>query len=280
MRLATWILVLSVLNFGIGWVSSSLADDGDQVTPEQRTGASFGRKDHAPNDHRSSRTPFLGEVRELSSNLDLSQEQEDAFNTRVEEISQQVKEHERAIFALMHQSRGLIPEILTTAQLQKLEGLRQERGREFRKQSLDRTREWFRGEGDFEEGPLPDKVMAVFEKADERRHEFFGKSQEGKSPDDPSDWRREYEKLREQKYIDLAELIGAEQVQRYRDRYSEDHRGGWPGRGEGRDGRGGRRGSSGMDRRNEGPQDGSSGSEPYRGGSRRGGPRNYDGARR
>ena len=282
MKLATWIIVLSVLNFGIGWVSASLADHGD-VEPQSEP-----RRDGNKNGwgrHRApSVTPFIDEVRDLSPELELSAEQEAAFDARVAEISAKAKEHERAIFALVHDSRDLIPEILTTEQLQKLEELRQERWREFHRQSLERTREWFITEGGVQQGETLDQVMAVFERADERRSEFFRESKAGSrsSADedcskDPTEWRQRYEELKKQKYSELEAAVGVELSERYRERYSSDRRG----RGEGRsDGsRGGRHGPGGMERRFDGRPEGASPESP-RGGGRRGGPPLFGGARR
>jgi hypothetical protein len=167
MKTYSWIAVLVVLVFGIGWTSRVVAERAGAGAPALRSEPGRGRP------HRGAGGgPFLATVEEFAEELALTEEQRGALQELVDETAGKLAQLEEKVFDVKQQTRSDIREILEPAQLTRLEDLVRSSWDRYREEKLARLARWLDEEGRFD-AETRRGVMAVLGDIAAEKSEFF-----------------------------------------------------------------------------------------------------------
>lgn len=258
MRLATWIVILSVLNFGIGWVSSSIADN-DAVDVDPRSDAEDRASRHGDSRrsgrHGRSRNPYEWEFRSISEKLELDEGEKAAFDEVFSDIETEVQALQKQMFDVIGSSEERIASVLSEEKRVQLRDLRTARSQDFFQSRRDGLGEFLQ-EASIDSAKV-EQALTIYADSDQAKIEMIRDRQLGHDRRRECDERmRELSKLRDEKLLSLLGEEAMAQLEEYRESGREfwrDDRGDREGPRGPRGRRGGDRGGRGGPKAPGGP---------------------------
>ncbi len=164
----TWILVLALLMFGVGFLVGVITLQIVEGSSPTRKSDRHRSKGH----HRPGTGSLLGSVQGFASELELSDEQESRLEAMLSEATTEVKRHEQAVSEYLFSQRQRVDELLTEDQRQSLEQLVDEKWASYRREKVQRMKEWFESETELGSDQVA-QVEIVLRASEERKGECF-----------------------------------------------------------------------------------------------------------
>lgn len=229
MRSLTWTWILLALVFGIGWTSRLLAErTGDAGRPDRsprETETSADAGSDAERSYRGSRRgrfgsggPFLSTVEQFADELGLDDQQRSQLDMLMTETNRAIEEHENAKRELMRQTRPRIAEILTDEQQERMSELVREKRNAHDLANREQKLDWLSGHSGLDEEGLlaARRALEAYDAA--KAALFDGLRAQDSWPRD-EDIRNAKDALRKERDDRLAELLGAETMEQFKNQF-------------------------------------------------------------
>jgi len=236
MKSTVWVVMLSVITFGIGWTSSRIADDVQSAVDSVDPGAGGGPPwKHGRGEggrgqggrgegSRGSRFPFAGSADEFAEKLELDPAQQDRLAELLAESARRIREHEDSIYAIKTETRSGMLDLLTDAQRVRLDELFAERIRKRSEEHVASALAWFRANVSDLSADTLEGVEAAFVEYEDGKRQYISREYCGGEGED--DERISIDELRAARDERLSALVGADVLEQYQASRSSRWRGG------------------------------------------------------
>ncbi len=236
MRLYAWVIIFGSMVFGIGWFAR-----GQSL----RAVAEPSQAD-APRDMRRM-GPHISNVKRFATEIGMSEQQIQELENLVSDTTDEVRRREQDMAEYLRATKERVDSILTMEQLDRLKELNDQRWREWRMASLDQSIAWLEQNATTDENTRTQVRTVLTAYYDQQSTLMRGRGRH--SPEA----KKQYRELIAERDSKLAEVLSAEDLERFVGERLSRRRGGWDrGRGDRRS-EGGRRGDGRRGRRGPRP---------------------------
>lgn len=228
MRTSLWMSLLLLLVFGIGWTSRFLTESGSSgaggtafagvpsdTEPRDRGDRDRDRDRRGP-PGRGRGGPWSNSVQRFADRLGLDAEQQRALEGVMEDTRERVHDHEKAIWGVVSDSRRQMEELLRDDQRTLLDQLLQGERDQARDAEIAQSLEWMKTEAGLGAEQLV-AVEAILRRFHEDLRQNVGSPFEQKG-DPGSSWEKQFRERQEALHAELAAYLGAEDLERYKNR--------------------------------------------------------------
>lgn len=229
MRTSVWMSVLLVLVFAIGWTSRLLTESRESPSngsafagvttsePEGRDRSDRDRdRDRRGPPGRGRGGPWSNSVQRFADRLGLDTDQESALEGVIEQTRLQVHDHEKAIWGVVTDGRRQMEELLRDDQRALLDQLLQDERDQARDAEIAQSLEWMRTEAGIAEPQLVE-IEGILRQFHEDLRQNVGSPFDGKSGPGAS-WEKQFRERQSALHAELAKFLGAEDLERYKNR--------------------------------------------------------------
>jgi Spy/CpxP family protein refolding chaperone len=230
MKTQTWIVILSLLVFGVGYTLGIITV---RIVSGSTEGPRIDRRDsHGPRPDRGKRRgdrngamgPYLGSVQKFADELGLSDEQREKLRDLIEQTTEEVTRHERSISDLVLETRAKVDELLTDEQRDRLEELIQDSMRRYTEERIEGMVEWFRTEIGLEEDDLA-RVRGILEGYYEETGRYFREHRRENRWPDHKEIEASLAEMREARDAELKSYVSDRDLDRFRSVWGSRRRG-------------------------------------------------------
>lgn len=221
-----WVTLFVVVFVSLGWTTRVLTEqisarETETMRPERAKRGGHGHRGRFP-----ASGPFLSNVEECADELDLSEAQRQSLQNLVAETTERVQEKEQAIRELIHQTKSQVSELLTQEQRDKLKAMNKKRWEDYSQRKVQRSMDWLSQELSLDDAKLA-QARVIFEEYQQARAQVFERLEQSSEPPSRGAMREQFQAAAQERDQRLAEVLTAEQMERYQNSGLDRRRGGW-----------------------------------------------------
>lgn len=214
MKITSWILVLVLLVFGLGWTAAHLAArESSSALRDSDLNTSANTNSGRDGPH-SRCGPFLRSVDQFAERLALTAEQRTQMDAIVADTTQRVREHEKSIWDVKHQTRPRILALLTPEQQSTLDRLIDEERTAWQASKVDRRMEWVLQQ-DLSAAAVA-SVRQILTRYEQAKSAFFVQLMEAETLPAEGSVEEHMNSLQEQRDEELQKILGDSLLEQFR----------------------------------------------------------------